>query len=109
MEEIYYTFNPWWEKKDFDSGITREEYLNRINDLSKRRQIKVIIGSRRIGKTTFLKQLIKREFQNRFSLKQILYLALDHPQLLKNTISKHLKFFRILFMHARNKSSKEFI
>lgn len=103
MEEIYYAFNPWWEGKDFDSGITREEYLNRINDLLGRKQIEIIIGSRRIGKTTFLKQLIKRELQNGFSPKQILYLALDHPQLLKNTISEHLKFFRKLFMHNRDK------
>ena len=32
MEEIYYAFNPWWEKRDFDSGITREEYLNKIKE-----------------------------------------------------------------------------
>jgi len=103
MEEIYYVFNPWWEEKDFDSGITREEYLNRIKEPLGKKQIEVIIGSRRIGKTTFLKQLIKRELKNKFPPKQILYLALDHPQLSKNTISEHLKFFRKLFMHNRSK------
>jgi hypothetical protein len=55
MEGIYYVFNPWWEERDFNSGITREEYLNRIKDPLGRKQIEVIIGSRRIGKTTFLK------------------------------------------------------
>jgi len=103
MEEIYYAFNPWWEKKDFDSGITREDYLDRVKELPKRKQIEVIVGSRRIGKTTFLKQLIRRELQSGFSPKQILYLALDHPQFSKNTISKHLKLFRKLFMHDRDK------
>lgn len=101
MEEIYYAFNPWWERKDFDSGIPREEYLKRIDTLLERKQIDIIIGSRRAGKTTFLKQLIKRELKRGFPPKQILYLALDHPQLSKNTVSEHLKFFRKLFMHSR--------
>ncbi len=102
MEEIYYAFNPWWEGKDFNSGIPREEYLKKIDVPLERKQIDVIIGSRRAGKTTFLKQLIKRELKRGFPSKQILYLALDHPQLSKNTISEHLKFFRKLFMHNRS-------
>lgn len=102
MEELYYAFNPWWEGKDFDSGIAREEYLKKIDTPLKRRQIDIIIGSRRAGKTTFLKQLIKKELKRGFPPKQILYLALDHPQLSKNTISEHLKFFRKLFMHSRS-------
>ena len=102
MEELYYAFNPWWEGKDFNSGIAREEYLKKIDTPLKRRQIDIIIGSRRAGKTTFLKQLIKRELNRGFLPKQILYLALDHPQLSKNTISEHLKFFRRLFMHNRS-------
>jgi len=55
MEDIYYAFNPWWEGKGFDSGIPRLEYLNEIEKPFKRRQIDIIIGSRRVGKTTFLK------------------------------------------------------
>jgi len=102
MEELYYAFNPWWEGKDFDSGIAREEYLKKIDTPLERRQIDIIIGSRRAGKTTFLKQLIKRELDRGFPPKQILYLALDHPQLSKNTISEHLRFFRKLFMHSRS-------
>ncbi len=102
MEELYYAFNPLWEGKDFDSGIAREEYLKKIDTPLERRQIDIIIGSRRAGKTTFLKQLIKRELNRGFPPKQILYLALDHPQLSKNTISEHLRFFRKLFMHSRS-------
>ena len=43
MEEIYYAFNPWWEGKDFNSGINREEYLNKIKDIFERKQKKNIL------------------------------------------------------------------
>ena len=59
METIYYAFNPWWEGKDFESGIDRREHLNRLPCLLDRKQVEVLIGSRRIGKTTLLKQFIK--------------------------------------------------
>ena len=100
MEELYYAFNPWWEEKSFESGITREGYLEKI-DL-RRKQIEVIIGSRRIGKTTFIKQIIKGQIERGFQNNQLLYLALDHPQLFRISISEHLKFFRKIFMHSRS-------
>ncbi|MBN2373721.1 hypothetical protein JXL19_08040 [bacterium] len=58
MEETYYAYNPWWEGNKFDSGIPRHYYLNEIEKTFSRKQIDIIIGSRRIGKTTFLKQLV---------------------------------------------------
>jgi len=105
MEELYYALNPWWEGKTFESGISREDYLRKI-DLE-RKQIEVIIGSRRIGKTTFIKQVIKGQIERGLPSNQLLYLALDHPQLSRISISEHLKFFRKIFMH--NRSQKLFI
>jgi predicted AAA+ superfamily ATPase len=102
MEDIYYAFNPWWEGKGFDSGIPRLEYLNEIEKPFKRRQIDIIIGSRRVGKTTFLKQLVKRCIDKDIQPKNILYLALDNPRFTKTAISEHLKQFRKIFMHSRS-------
>jgi len=101
MEAVYYTLNPWWEGKDFESGIERTEYVGRLPDLLKRRQIEVIIGSRRVGKTTLLKQFIKALLKNGTSSDRIFYLALDHPALSGVAISEHLKNMRRLFMHER--------
>ncbi|MBU0600579.1 ATP-binding protein [bacterium] len=103
MEEIYYAFNPWWEGRDFDSGIIREELLKKMGEHRCRKQIDIIIGSRRAGKTTLTKQLIQKAIKEGVSAKDILYLALDHPQLIGYPISYHLKFFRRLFMHPLNK------
>jgi len=103
MEEIYYALNPWWEHKKFDFGVLRAYYLEQFKNFLRRRQIEVIIGSRRVGKTTILKQLIKIRLDTEFPPTEILYLALDHPQLSKVPLSEHLKYFRKLFMHDRKK------
>ncbi len=102
MEETYYAFNPWWEGKDFDSGIPRPEYTSKLSKLLKRKQIDIIIGSRRVGKTTVLKQLIRGELEQRRPANLILYLALDHPQLSAISLSEHLRNFRKMFNHGRN-------
>ncbi|MBI5183963.1 MAG: ATP-binding protein [Nitrospinae bacterium] len=103
MNTLYYTFNPWWEGKDFESGIDRTKYRDSLPALLKRRQIEVIIGSRRTGKTTLLKQFIKDLIKHGVSPRFILYLALDHPALSNIPISEHLKNMRKLFMHEREK------
>lgn len=102
MEETYYAFNPWWERKDFDSGLPRPEYTTKLSEFLKRKQINVIIGSRRVGKTTVLKQLIRQQLEARWPAKSILYLALDHPRLSGTPISEHLRVFRKMFMHSRD-------
>ncbi|MBE9595116.1 MAG: ATP-binding protein, partial [Proteobacteria bacterium] len=63
----------------------------------------MIIGSRRIGKTTLIKQFIKRLLQNGVPKEDIFYLALDHPALSNFSISEHLRNVRKIFMHEREK------
>ncbi|MBU0567908.1 ATP-binding protein [bacterium] len=103
MEEIYYTFNPWWEGRDFDFGVIREGIFKHIGNNLSRKQIDIMVGSRRAGKTTFTKQLIQRALKEGIRANEILYLALDHPQLSGQGIAYHLKFFRRLFAHPRGK------
>ena len=103
METIYYAFNPWWEEKKFESGIERAEYLGRLPEFLKRKQVEVIIGSRRTGKTTLLRQFIKELLKKGTPGREIFYLALDHPALSGTTVSEHLKGMRKLFMHERGK------
>lgn len=101
MDELYYLFNPWWEDKPFSSGILREKYLLGLQNFLNRKQINIIIGSRRTGKTTILKQIIKQLLEKGTSPKSIFYLAMDHQKLSKISIYDHIKKFRALFMHKR--------
>ncbi len=101
MDAVYYALNPWWEKKDFETGIRRGIYIQKIPEYLKRKQIELIIGSRRIGKTTFLKQIIKECLGQAVAAENILYLALDHPRISQLSISEHLKDFRREFSISR--------
>lgn len=103
MDAIYYTLNPWWEGKAFESGIRRVAYLEKIPTFLARKQIEVLIGSRRTGKTTLLKQFIHALLQTDISETDIFYLALDHPLLSGNPISEHVRNMRKLFMHDRDR------
>jgi predicted AAA+ superfamily ATPase len=103
MEAIYYTLNPWWEGKKFETGISRDAYLEKISSYLTRKQIEVFIGSRRTGKTTLLKQFIKTLLQTGVSEKDIFYLALDHPVLSGIPISEHVRNMRMRFMHDRDR------
>lgn len=103
METTYFAMNPWWERKDIDSGIDRLEYLERLPALSRRKQIEVIVGGRRMGKTTLIKQFIKRMIQQGVEAKDILYLALDNPSLSATPLSEHLKSIRKIHLHDRGR------
>jgi len=101
VEELYFALNPWWEQKEFECGILRESYIKKVSRLSVRKQVEIIIGGRRVGKTTFLKQLVKQFLDKGTPANTLFYLALDHPQLASLTIAEHIKKFRQIFMHSR--------
>ncbi|HOS06120.1 MAG TPA: ATP-binding protein [Syntrophorhabdaceae bacterium] len=103
METIYYLLNPWWEERAFTTGIIRDRYVAPLAEVQSRRQVEVLVGGRRTGKTTILRQIISRLIASGISSKDVFYLALDHPTLVGTTISEHLKAFRKLFAHDRSR------
>ena len=103
METIYYAYNPWWEGKKLDTGIDRDFYLKNVPAFLQRRQIEVFIGSRRTGKTTLLKQMIKKLMAEDISEKDVFYLAMDHPALSGVRIAEHIRNMRKLFLHDRDR------
>jgi predicted AAA+ superfamily ATPase len=72
METIYYSLNPWRESESFDSGIKRDTYLQKLPIQLERKQVEIITGSRRSGKTTLLKQFIRDLLEKGISEKDIL-------------------------------------
>lgn len=103
MDTLYYIMNPWWEGRAIEAGIDRKEYIALLPTFQKRKQIEILIGSRRAGKTTLLKQFIKELLQQGVPRKDIFYAALDHPSLSGTPISEHVKNMRRMFMHDRKK------
>ncbi|RLJ07058.1 MAG: hypothetical protein DRP13_04410 [Candidatus Aenigmatarchaeota archaeon] len=80
MEEIIRFLNHWWRegkvRKNLALEFKRESFF-RARDLLKKRQILVIHGLRRVGKSTLIYQLIQYLIRKRTNPKKILYFSFD--------------------------------
>ena len=108
MKEILFLANPWWENKKFERGIIREKYLPvLIKSLSQKRAV-LITGSRRVGKTFLLKQLVKILIEKNLAKpKNILYVSLDHPRIAKFSILEIVEEYRKI--HLLDRDAKIFL
>ena len=52
MEELFFRFNPWWEEAISYDFVERESYLSKIEQAMERKDVVILTGLRRIGKTT---------------------------------------------------------
>lgn len=98
--QTYFSLNPWWEGRKFETGVPRPFYLESILSRFDREQIEIIVGSRRVGKTTLLKQLIARQLSSH-DPENVFYLSCDHPQASNTSLREHLQSFRKIFSHNR--------
>jgi predicted AAA+ superfamily ATPase len=57
--ELLTSLNPWWSGQDFDTGRSRIRYFSKIQRYLETKEIIVLSGVRRSGKTTLLFQIIK--------------------------------------------------
>jgi predicted AAA+ superfamily ATPase len=102
-EETFYLMNPWWEGKLPDTGVPRSRYVDLLQQAEKRKQIEIVLGGRRVGKTTLVKQCIVKWLERGLDANDILYMAMDHPRTAGTSISELLRAFRALFGHSRNR------
>lgn len=98
MDEIYHKMNPWWDNREFDAGLKRAVYSGLSDKARKRKQIEIIAGSRRTGKTTLMKQLIKGYLQETRP-ENIFYINLEDPAVHSVPVSTHIRNFRSGFGH----------
>jgi predicted AAA+ superfamily ATPase len=71
--------NPWWFGKDFDTGIDRLPTYPRIAKYMKTREILLLVGARRTGKSTLAYQIIKNLLDKGIPPEAILFINLDEP------------------------------
>lgn len=97
MEEVLYRYNPWWE------GITDHQLIDRPKDIKrllnnlKNKQIILVTGLRRIGKTSLLKLVIYyliKDYNVRAD--RLLYISLDDYNLKDRSILDIVDEFRKL-------------
>src|SRR3989338_10534801 len=73
--EVLKKWNPW--EKSIDAGIRRQKYIEKIYPYLKRKEVIVLKGVRRSGKSTIVKQLMLELIKNKVNKKQMLYLNLE--------------------------------
>jgi uncharacterized protein len=95
MEEVLHRFNPWWDSQYPFPGVIRKQYLSRLEDLEKTRDVVLVTGLRRVGKTTLLHQLIHR-LLNKVKARNILYVSLDNLAFRDHSILDVVESFRRL-------------
>jgi len=97
IEEILYRFNPWWENDYKISAINRPKYVDKLIKRLDKKEIELITGIRRVGKSTVFK-LIIHSLINKLGInpKHIFYISLDFYALEKKSILDLLEdYFKI--------------
>lgn len=96
MEEILYRYNPWWEEEYQTSGVIRRPFIiEQLLPVSGTKDIVILTGLRRIGKTTSMKLLIEHLIENdKVNPKKIFYISLDDYLLQNKSILEIIDEFR---------------
>jgi predicted AAA+ superfamily ATPase len=95
MKNILYQYNPWWEEEFKNKNVKpRDKYLKELRKYLNFRQIVVLTGLRRVGKTTLMKLIIEELISKGIDPKRVLYVSLDDYLLHKNNIIEIINEFR---------------
>ncbi len=80
MEEIIRFLNHWWRTGRVKESLAKEykrEYFTGLENLLDKRQVIVICGLRRVGKSTLMYQLIQHLIETKVNPLNILYFSFD--------------------------------
>ena len=108
IKDTLYRLNPWWET-DFElSVVSRPKYQDELRSLKSNRDIILITGLRRGGKTTLMKQMILELLQETRS-EQICYVSLDAYSLESQSIHDIITAYRTLHRLSRDQKVHVFL
>lgn len=96
MEQILYRYNPWWEEEYLPASfLQRKHIFGKLKDTLETRQVVILTGLRRVGKTTLMKQLINHLIgEQGIDPKLVFYVSLDDYLLTGSTIIEIIEEYR---------------
>lgn len=71
--------NPWWFEKAFETGVERLSYFPQIEATMEVREVLLLFGARRTGKSTLVYQIIRSLLERGVAGEAILFMNLDEP------------------------------
>ncbi len=97
--KVLKAYNPWWITGMINPKLTRTykrfafyETMKRLEQTDIRRTI-ILTGTRRVGKTVILYQIIDVLLKRGVAPQKIIYISLDHPMLKLSTFSDILECY----------------
>ena len=97
MNDLLYQYNPWWENSSAATGLkSREKYLVELRKSLRKKQIAVLTGLRRVGKTSLMKLIINELISGDVKADHIFYISLDDYLIQKESIVDIVNEFRKL-------------
>ena len=103
MEQLLHRFNPWWTTEFPFPGVPRDIHLKKLLPLADTKDIILLVGMRRVGKTTLLHQII-HQLLPCVDPQRVFYVSLDHLGLKDYTILEVVEQFRSI---TRTKHSEK--
>jgi uncharacterized protein len=107
--KIIKTWNPWWISKQVDKKKYKieREITSEIIKFINIREILVIKGIRRCGKSTVLYQIINKLIENKIDSKNIFYFNFDQP--LENNNIESLEILLNNYLELNNPKGKIYV
>jgi len=99
-------FNPWWTKGGVPPGWTQEyrrKLYSSVEPCTQRRQILLIYGLRRVGKTTLMMQVIEKLLKT-VNPRHILYFSFDDAAF---SVKDVLESYQKVILHSSIEDSRE--
>ena len=90
-----YKLNTWWEVDFHTKSVPRPKYQNKLSKLLPMRDIVLLTGLRRVGKTTIIKQIVE-ELLRKVKPELIFYVSLDAYGLEKYSIHEIVTRYRTI-------------
>ena len=100
LEAELYKQNPWWDGKFKDISYSRPKYTTEIIENLKSKEIIILTGLRRIGKTTITFQVIKHLIENKIKPEDIFFVRLDAFNLMEFSIHQLIEEFKKIHKKA---------
>ncbi|MFH0905753.1 MAG: ATP-binding protein [archaeon] len=99
--------NIWWNNKKYSSEKYKRRIFDQIYNDNKNKQVTLITGPRRIGKTVILNQLIEKLLEENISSKNILFINIDDIRLDITNPKDLLEILDYFEKHISKQDSKQ--
>ena len=107
MKQILEELNPWWSADFKEVLIQRKKYVLKLQSFIDKKEVIILTGMRRVGKTTLLKQTIQYLLQQNIQKEHILFVSLDLLALSDYSIYEIVQEYKS--MHKIDNSTKVYL